>query len=176
VEKSGKWLIVAILAVALAAGAFSWWFRWSATHRAAELWGPEAAATIRDALHIEAYRLTDAGSETDETLVAGNRAYAVERRVDVSKGPGLVHLKQALLEDRSFDWEATFDTGLLVPRWALVFHPLPDRQSTEAATLLFDEDCERGAAITAGQPARPFVCRRIAAGIEKVLTEWLSTN
>ena len=40
---SGKLLIIGILTVAFLAAGTSWWFRYSATHRAATFWGPAAA-------------------------------------------------------------------------------------------------------------------------------------
>lgn len=172
-EKSGKWLILAILAIALASGAFSWWFRWAATHRAAEFWGPQATTTIRDSQTIEAYRLADTGEGIGTPLTVGGREYPVEKRIDVSKGHGLVHLKQALLEDRSYDWETSFDVDALIPRWALVFHPPPEQLSEIPVTLFLDDACDRGVAIVPGHGTRAFVCPRIATGIEKVLVEWL---
>jgi hypothetical protein len=52
---SGKLVIIGILAVAVASAAASWWFRYAATHRAAQYWGPETARLIRDAPTVELY-------------------------------------------------------------------------------------------------------------------------
>jgi hypothetical protein len=176
VEKSGKWLILAILAVALASGAFSWWFRWSATHRAAAFWGPEAATTIRDAQHVEAFRLATTSENTDRTLKAGDREYPVEKRIDASKAHGLIHLKQALVEDRSYDWDTSIDAEKVVPRWALVFHPHAERPTNPPVTLLLDDACEHGVRAVEEDEPRAFDCGRIGPGVRKVLSEWLAAD
>ncbi|MEX2170793.1 MAG: hypothetical protein WD851_15860 [Pirellulales bacterium] len=172
-EKSGKLLILAILAIALTSGVFSWWFRWSATRRVAAFWGPEITTTIRDARRVEAYRLAEEGIETDQTLTAGNREYPVEKRIDASQGHGLVHLKQALLEDRSYEWEASVAQAELIPRWALVFHPPAAQVAAAPVILLFDDACE-GA--IEPESRRTIDCKPIAPGIKSVLAEWLSAE
>src|SRR5262245_471220 len=79
---SGKLVILGVVAIATVAAAASWWFRYKATHRAAEFWGSEDARLIRDAPIVEMY----------------------EPARDISAARGLVHLRNALLEDRSFQW------------------------------------------------------------------------
>ena len=51
-EKSGKRLILGVVAACLVAAIASWWFRYAATHRAAQFWGSQAVALIRDAPHV----------------------------------------------------------------------------------------------------------------------------
>ena len=172
-EKSGKLLILAILAIALTSGVFSWWFRWSATRRVAAFWGPEVTTIIRDAQRVEAYRLAPDGIETDQTLSAGKREYPVEKRIDASQGHGLVHLKQALLEDRSYDWEASVVHDELIPRWALMFHPPAAQVLGTPVILLFDDACERA---IEPESRRTIDCKPIASGIKSVLAEWLSAE
>ena len=48
-QLSGKLVIIGIVGVALAGAGAGWWFRYNATHRAAEFWGPQAVRLIRDA-------------------------------------------------------------------------------------------------------------------------------
>jgi hypothetical protein len=99
VQNSGKILIIGIVAAAAALAGGGWWFRYSATHRAAEFWGPRAVRLIRDAP-----RVTFVDLDADEPA----------HRRDVSSARGLTHLRNALLEDRSFDWPAS--TGPLVTK------------------------------------------------------------
>ena len=54
---SGKLVTGVILAVAVAAATFSWLFRWQATRRAAEFWGPEAVALIQQPQRVDALPL-----------------------------------------------------------------------------------------------------------------------
>ena len=63
-RNSGKLLIVAIFLVAFAAAGASWWFRYSATHRTVEFWGPQAAVLLRDAPHV-VLRSYDHGTDAD---------------------------------------------------------------------------------------------------------------
>lgn len=86
---SGKLFIVGVFVVALATAGASWWFRYSATHRALQFWGPTAARLIRDAPRVTLR------SEDANTLPR-----------DISTAHGLTHLRTALLEDRSYDWSA----------------------------------------------------------------------
>src|SRR3989304_2712639 len=69
----------------------SWWFRYSATHRAAQFWGPQAAELIRDAPHVTLRSAAAAADGQDAADAAVPR--------DVSHAKGLTHLRNALLED-----------------------------------------------------------------------------
>jgi hypothetical protein len=94
--RQSKWLIGVIVLVGCALAAFSWWFRFAATHRAAEFWGGDNFRLIRDAAIVEAY--VPAADDDPSRLVAG----AAQR--DIAQFPGMTHLRNALLEDRSFVW------------------------------------------------------------------------
>ena len=113
-------VIVAILAFALAAAGASWWFRYNATHRAAKFWGPNDARRIRDAPFVELYYIND-----DPDALSTIR--------DISKAPGLTHLRHALLEDRSFVWPAR--PAVRQPRWhwAIGFREGNDKRMTLVA-------------------------------------------
>jgi hypothetical protein len=90
----------------LAAGA-SWWFRFAATHQAARFWGPEAAQLIRDAEQVDLLALEQTGGPvSDSLLTVAGVPWRIAGSHDVSQAPGLTHLRNALLEDRSFDWPA----------------------------------------------------------------------
>jgi hypothetical protein len=100
---SGKLLIIGILAIAFAAAGTSWWFRYSATHRAATFWGPATAALIRDARVIQLWLPTD----PHENVRSASLAVSSSDLHDISSARGLVHLRNALLEDHSFNWPTT---------------------------------------------------------------------
>jgi hypothetical protein len=97
-EKSGKRLILGVVAACLVAAIASWWFRYAATHRAAQFWGSQAVALIRDAPHVTLR------SDVTSTDAAGGAEADVPR--DISSAKGLTHLRNALLEDASYDWTA----------------------------------------------------------------------
>lgn len=175
-KSSGRLLIAGILAVGFVAAGASWWFRYQATHRAATFWGPDAAVLIRDAPRVEALELQRAdagtgggGSPSDEELVVGGTTWRITSRQDVSGSPGMTHLRNALLEDRSFVWPAR-----VVPadtRWArgLRFSSGAER----LLTILFSSDY-RWATAHGGGESRPesVSCEPIADGLSQVLAEW----
>jgi hypothetical protein len=124
---SGKHVIIAIVALALLAAAASWWVRYEATHRAAEFWGPTAARRIRDAPFVELYYIND-----DPNVLATIR--------EISKAPGLTHLRHALLEDRSYVWPAQPAAGQPRWRWAIGFKEADGKSMTLVA---FTSDWKR---------------------------------
>ncbi len=101
---SGTLLIVGILVLALGAAMFSWWFRAQATRRAMTLWGAERAVLIQSGKPVHALRLArsaDGDGPANESIVVQGRALAIDERIDITRSGGLLHLRQALLEDRS---------------------------------------------------------------------------
>ena len=164
-QVSGKLVILTLLAVAIPAAGASWWFRYTSTHQAAEFWGPEAARLIRDAPQVELLKLapnmsTEAGQ--NEVKLHGE-IYSIALRRDASAAPGLTHLRNALLLDRSYEFNVVFEPP--TPhrwRWALTF-----REAQKSATLLFDDRCFiiclEGNGVTS--------CRPIAKGLSEVFAE-----
>ena len=132
-QVSGKIVILGIVAFALSAAGASWWFRYNATRRAAEFWGPAAVRLIRDAPIVEIYRLSgvtdSAMSEFDDKTI--NTAKAT----DISHAPGITHLRNALLEDRSYAWPARAAPPDMPWRWMIFF-----RNDDERLRLLFSPD------------------------------------
>jgi hypothetical protein len=158
---SGKLLIVIVLAVGLAAAAASWWFRYAATHRAAQYWGPEAARLIRDAPHVTL--------RTFDPAVDGERGNPDALPRNISDARGLTHLRAALLEDRSYDWSAL---GPPASDWtsALVFEEGDGAEPR--LVILFSPDFGCAANGSADAPTRRTIsCRPIAAGLQQFFTE-----
>src|SRR5262245_5327090 len=91
---SGKLVIISILFVAIVAAGVSWAFRVYATHRAAGFWGPQAAWLIRSS---QTAKLSRIDRSSDGTI-------RIKTTRDVSNAPGITHLRNALLEDKSFEW------------------------------------------------------------------------
>ncbi len=161
-EKSGKMLILGVLLLGVAMAAAAWWFRYSTTHRAVELWGPQAAVLIRDAPRVTLR------SDSVSTDAEGAAEPDVAR--DISKANGLTHLRNALLEDSSFDWIAkgTADTN-----WSksLVFER--SEGAEPRIVILFSPDFRWAANGSASDPAKSAVATsgEFAAGLAKFFTE-----
>ena len=154
---SGKWVIIGILTVALAAAGGSWWFRYNATHRAAQFWGPDTTVLIRDATIVKLYYVND-----DLNTLSLVR--------DISKAPGLTHLRNALLEDRSFIWPAQPITQPPRWRWALEFN---DPGQPEQFVLALTDDFKQ--VVHKSNNDIVLNCEPIAAGLREMVGELSAT-
>jgi hypothetical protein len=137
----------------IAAGT-SWWFRYTATSRAVRFWGPQAARLIRDASTVEIHEY---GSQSDVDSMT-----PVNRR-DISHAPGLVHFRNALLEDHSFRWPAKFARPGQW-QWGFVFRD----EAGNAATVYFTGDWEH---VGSADHERKLSCEPIATGLAKFVEE-----
>jgi hypothetical protein len=179
-RNSGKLLIAAMLLAGLAAAGASWWFRYAATHQAAQFWGPEAVQLIRDAPHVELLSLqqgiksesvrssTNLFSASEITI--GHNPSKITAKHDISAAPGLTHLRNALLEDRSFNWGAMESTGSEEWTTALTFR---NPEAAESLVILFVDDFERALKVGPGRGMpRMISTQPIAAGLAETITEW----
>ena len=160
---SGKPVILAILTVALAAAGASWWFRYSATHRAARLWGSKGARLIRDAPTV--YLMKVPWPEPAGLIGP------VPVETDISEARGLTHLRNALLEDRSFDWtkrDAPAPENWSNTVWELRFR---DGKGVQIG-VIFSNDC-RFAAVRDGhsEPRNVVSTDPIAGGLRDFFNE-----
>jgi len=168
---SGKLLIAAMVGAGILAAAASWWFRYVATHQADQFWGPQAATLIRDAPRVELLTLQrDAGDASPGELktVAGT-PWRITGCIDISHAPGLTHLRNALLEDRSFRWPSHS-----VPADASWTHGLRFRDGpAPLLVVLFSSDFGLATASLANSTASQTVsCEPIAPGLRQVFDEW----
>jgi hypothetical protein len=140
---SGKIVIIAILTVGIAAAAASWAFRYEATHRAVEFWGPTTAQMVRDAPDVSIVQQPFTNLTVDRAKSDVEKAQANSAAIDISQAHGLVHLRNALLEDRSFEWptpggldNAGIDSD---PNyWLLTFH---DPSTNQSELISFNNNC-----------------------------------
>jgi hypothetical protein len=171
---SGKWVIIAILAVGFTAAAASWWFRYNATHHAATFWGRNAWV-IRDADQVTLLELLPAIANAppkSNTVSVGGLTVPVASRQDVSKAHGLAHLRNALLEDQSFAWPARAVTTDMHWRWALQF--TLDKESN--AVYLTNDFAHATGDIDNGAIPMVVSCEPIASGLRTVIEEWRKTD
>lgn len=115
---SGTYVVAAMIAVAVLAAGITIGYHWSQSRFAVAYWGPENATHIRAA---EEVRLVDrSGNEPPQ---------------DISAAKGLVHFRQALIEDASF--LATVPSSEVSPQWEVeVIFSDPSSQSE--TTVHFD--------------------------------------
>lgn len=196
---SGKWVILGILTVALAAATGSWIFRYNATHRAVEFWGPQPARMIRDAPRVDIFRLRTAEAGLLPAFaripLQSNRTLYGYDQHNISKAHGLAHFRNALLEDRSFEWPAEVPSSDPLWHWALMFWQSPERITSSGGPLwiqktmdsmhdkkqsvmtciLFTEDCTH-ATVTEPANGKVISCEPIAAGLREMFTEFTATG
>ena len=95
---SGRWLIVATLALCASLVLFALWQRSRDTARIREFWGAGGARLIQHATNV-ALRINDSVASDDAPSLGGRRGW-----FDLSNAPGLVHLRATLVDDRYFQW------------------------------------------------------------------------
>lgn len=178
--RRGTWLVAGLLLLGVAAGTTGVWFQRQQTRRCLAFYGPPAARRIAAAPSVEML-LVQPG--------AAARRLTGLRRIDVSRAPGLVHLRRGLVEDANFLWQPTdgshaaetvgASTPLPLEAWDVAFvftgtaaseagsseTPVSpaDRAST---TVVVDLDPSGGSLAVVGQPGR-IRLGRIGAGLEK---------
>ncbi|MEX2121920.1 MAG: hypothetical protein WD847_20235 [Pirellulales bacterium] len=145
----GRHAIIAVLLLGVA-GAIGSWFYYARLQRPAlELWGSHNAELMLRAPSAEALLLAprngkaSAGS-SDQVIISG-QTYRVARRADVSQAPGFSHIRNSLLDERSFGWSDV--AGDCQPGWR---HALRFRRGNETATLAFALNCSRARLIETG--------------------------
>jgi len=151
---SGKWLIIGFVMVTLMDTTESWIFRYYATHRIAQFWGPTNSRLIRDAPQVTLSRVLYA---TQHSTV---------EKFDMSQARGLAHLRNALLENQSYDWPApeTLHPGA---NWFLEFREPSDEQ----VTVAFTADCRFCWTTLEKEHSPTLSCEPIAAGLLQIFTE-----
>jgi hypothetical protein len=169
-QLSGKLVILGILGVALAAAGTSWWFRYSATRRAAAYWGPYVTTLIRDAPTVRLIRLEPTAETKALTLHfqlwSGTQVKATEY-YDVSAAPGMTHLRTALLEDHNYVWPPRVSDHSLNWGWMLQFSNEP---RVGNIFLLFTNDCTQTALLDSDDHV--LSCKPIADGLSSIFAEF----
>jgi hypothetical protein len=152
---SGKWLIIGVVTVALIGAVGSWVFRFYATHRIAQYWGPTNARLIRDAPEV-----------TLERVKPGSGAGETKETFDMSQAHGLAHLRNALLENQGYNW-TTSNTSTTDGHWFLMFRD----PSIGRVDVAFSEDCRSCWMFSEESRSPSLSCEPIAAGLLTIFTE-----
>jgi hypothetical protein len=121
----GKYAVLFILLLALAMAAFAWSWNFGQSQRCLDLYGGTAAMLIRTAQKVEILEIASASDEespSPEIVDIAGVPVRIARHIDISKAPGLIHARTALVDDASFNWneESTpaADPGRTLVRFA----------------------------------------------------------
>lgn len=103
----GAATILIMVTVALGLSIFAAWYRYQTGDDALRFWGADIALKIRRAPTVELLAIEPAVDEAEgAALVIVDQPYRITKKVDLSKAPGLIHARHALLEDASLDLDA----------------------------------------------------------------------
>lgn len=97
---SGRWLTLAIVAVCVVLVLVALWQRSSDTSHIRQFWGASNAKLIQHAPEV-ALRVDRQAAASDAPSLDDQRGWR-----DITKAPGLVHLRATLVDDRYFRWPA----------------------------------------------------------------------
>lgn len=166
---SGKWIILVFLVLALALASGAWEYYYRLQQRPLALWGAQAARLIIQAPEVEGWLLADAnaedkteGVEEVQAITIGSRRLRVVERRELGDARGLLHLRKALMNDRSFDWDAE------APKDVDWRYGLKFAKGSETATVLFAPQAERVRILELGNKVS---VAPIARGLEKFFQE-----
>lgn len=119
-NRRGIYAVITMIGLAVAMSAFAWWWNLQRGAQCVQFWGPQAARQIRLAEQVHVYQLTDAAVEKDPTddkqsqLDCGSFQLRIEKEQEITGLRGLVHARNSLLEDTSFQWREQLPAE---PRW-----------------------------------------------------------
>lgn len=150
-QTSGKLVIVGIFGVAIAGVILTLWFQFEARRRSRDFWGSDNAVLIGRAPKVELMRLRNSPdsevSDTEQLKVDG-AIFELGERKDISKARGLVHMRDALIRDSGFQWNAS--RGDCQPQWEYAFRFADE---DDELIIALDVLCRRVRLVPEGQEA-----------------------
>ncbi len=116
-QNSGSKLVLFLLGGALLLGAGSWWYRYSAAHRASQFWGPEASRLIAEGQGFEVLTLQPGSGES----LAVQVSESLEKPTNLDHARGQAHLRHALMTDFNYVWSTPLESSTIKWQWSLRF-------------------------------------------------------
>ena len=151
-------------------GACSVWYHRAQTAQSVAFWGPDVGKLVASAPHVEVFRLRWGSKVTDavDALEFDGREYFLRDGRDISRAPGLTHMRTALLTDASFDWQQPDPKSPTNWQYALRFSR--EGETVLAAVSLVDARLGR-----ASRTPRTVSIEPIARGMTAFLEEQFAT-
>ncbi len=164
----GKLVIIFIFGLSAVMGGYAWWHHYTQGRRCVEFWGATAGEMIRYAPQVEVIKLVPSETDVPDTIQILDESLAVVARKDITNTPGLVHARQAFIEDASFLWE-TVPEGRSNWQYALRFTE-GDQQINVAI------DCDQGRVLLVGTDRQATLKPHLATAYQTRLPKWLGLD
>lgn len=171
---SGKWVIGFIFGAALAMAIFAWSFQYLRGRRVLALYGAEAARLIRvDAARVELLRLERPARgmvlDNAELLQIEGETLLISDSINITRARGLIHARQALIEDSSYSWDRPLNE--CAPRWDFA---LRFSRGDVQATAMVDVRCQELLLVETGESAP--LAEHFVAGMQTFVDEQLAEH
>ncbi len=164
----GKLVIAFIFGLSVVMGGYAWWHHFTQGRKCVEFWGAETGELIRYAPQVEVMQLAGSDNDDAETIQIGNESLAIAARKDITGTPGLVHARQALIEDASFLWKA----DLAGPsNWQFLLLFTDGEQQVGVAV-----DCDLGRVRLVGTDRQAVLKPHLATAYQTRLPMWLGRD
>ena len=133
----GKLVILFIFGLSTAMGVYAWWHNFQQGRRCLALWGSDAATLIRFAPQVEILELAPPASDASDqpTLQFSEQTFSIVHAKDITAVRGLIHARQSLIEDATFDWNASSRASGRHEDWQ---YAMRFTAADRTATLVFD--------------------------------------
>ncbi len=160
----GKVAIVGIFLVALAAAAFAWWFQLGLRRYTQAFYGNTAGMRIARAPRVELLWIAkeNLAGDAEPLSIDGEPRYIIAAQ-DVSKAPGLIHARAALLNDGAYLWQVTATPAA---EWK---HAIRFGDSSGESVLLFNLDLRQVRRLDSARPA--VLGEKLAGGLKTFFEE-----
>ncbi|HUG71498.1 MAG TPA: hypothetical protein VMM76_27380 [Pirellulaceae bacterium] len=168
VLNQGKLVIAFIFGLSAVMGGYAWWHHYTQGRRCVEFWGAEAGEMIRYAPQVEVIRLAPPEVDGAETIQIQDESLAISARREITDNPGLVHARQALIEDASFLWNADLEGP---PNWEYLLRFTDGDQQVSVAI-----DCDRGRVQRVGSDRSATLKPHLATAYQTRLPMWLGSD
>jgi len=165
-QVSGRIVILATFGIAVALSGGAWWYHYQTTRRAAEFWGATGAHLLVKAAQLELLELGQRTADGDDGPMLAGRTVVAEH--DLSRKPGLVHLRFVFTQDANFLWEKRRREPVdAAPDWA---YALRFTEGEQVLVVLLRRDFQRVGKL-AGKQVEVLPSPRIERSVRQYLTD-----
>jgi hypothetical protein len=140
-QVSGRVIILAAFGLAIAMSGGAWWYHYTQVRQAAAFWGSPGGRLLVRGPEVTFYALGVVRNEANGKEVETIAGRAVVSASDLSAKQGLVHLRHALYQDLSFQWEGRRREPIdAADDWV---YAVQFAEGDEAMTAIFPRDFSR---------------------------------